>query len=242
MEYTIPKNISDQKRIANIFSSLDSKIALNRRINDNLEQQAQALFKSWFVDYEPFKNGGFVDSELGMIPEGWKVGCLSELLDIRYGKDHKRLSDGNIPVYGSGGIMRFANGSIFEGESVLIPRKGSLNNVLYVNRSFWTVDTMFYSVGKVPNIMKFCHIYLSKLDLSSMNAGSAVPSMTTDILNNLKIIVADKDVYASFNELLSSSYVKIQSNEEENIHLSAIRDILLPKLMSGELTINDSNS
>jgi type I restriction enzyme S subunit len=171
-EVNIP-NIETQQKIANILSSLDDKIEVNRRINEQLEELAQALFKSWFVDFEPFKDGEFVESELGMIPEGWKVGTLGELIEIKYGKDHKKLDDGNIPVYGSGGIMRYVNKSLFTGESVLIPRKGTLNNVMYVNRDFWTVDTMFFSKMKVPNIAIFVYLFLSKKDLASMNSGSA---------------------------------------------------------------------
>ena len=177
-----------QQKIANILSSLDDKIEVNRRINEQLEELAQALFKSWFVDFEPFKDSEFVESELGMIPKGWKVGTLEELIEIKYGKDHKKLDDGNIPVYGSGGIMRYVNKSLFTGESVLIPRKGTLNNVMYVNRDFWTVDTMFFSKMKVPNIAIFVYLFLSKKDLASMNSGSAVPSMTVDILNRIQFI------------------------------------------------------
>ena len=234
--------LEQQKQISTILSSLDDKIELNRRINDNLEQQAQALFKSWFVDFEPFRGGKFVESQLGMIPKGWKVGTLSDLLDIRYGKDHKKLNDGNIPVYGSGGIMRLADGILYNGESVLIPRKGTLNNVLYVNWPFWTVDTMFYSIEKVPNVAKYCHLLLSKLDLASMNSGSAVPSMTTDILNKIQIIVANQDVFSSFNECISSLYLKAKINLDENKRLSETRDLLLPKLMSGRLIIKDLHS
>ena len=234
--------LEQQKQISTILSSLDDKIQLNRRINDNLEQQAQALFKSWFVDFEPFRGGKFVESQLGMIPKGWKVGTLSDLLDIRYGKDHKKLNDGNIPVYGSGGIMRLADGILYNGESVLIPRKGTLNNVLYVNWPFWTVDTMFYSIEKVPNVAKYCHLLLSKLDLASMNSGSAVPSMTTDILNKIQIIVANQDVFSSFNECISSLYLKAKINLDENKRLSETRDLLLPKLMSGRLIIKDLHS
>ena len=235
-------NYELQQKIASILSSFDSKIELNRRINDNLEQQAQALFKSWFVDFEPFKGEKFVESQLGMIPKGWKVGTLSDLLDIRYGKDHKKLNDGNIPVYGSGGIMRLADGILYNGESVLIPRKGTLNNVLYVNWPFWTVDTMFYSIEKVPNVAKYCHLLLSKLDLASMNSGSAVPSMTTDILNKIQVIVANQDVFSSFNECISSLYLKAKINLDENKRLSETRDLLLPKLMSGRLIIKDLHS
>ena len=234
--------LEQQKQISTILSSLDDKIELNRRINDNLEQQAQALFKSWFVDFEPFRGEKFVESQLGMIPKGWKVGTLSDLLDIRYGKDHKKLNDGNIPVYGSGGIMRLADGILYNGESVLIPRKGTLNNVLYVNWPFWTVDTMFYSIEKVPNVAKYCHLLLSKLDLASMNSGSAVPSMTTDILNKIQVIVANQDVFSSFNECISSLYLKAKINLDENKRLSETRDLLLPKLMSGRLIIKDLHS
>ncbi|WP_185150499.1 restriction endonuclease subunit S [Phocaeicola dorei] len=235
-------SLSVQKKMVAILASLDNKIALNRRINDNLEQQAQALFKAWFVDFEPFKGEKFVESQLGMIPEGWKVGTLSDLLDIRYGKDHKKLNDGNIPVYGSGGVMRLADGILYNGESVLIPRKGTLNNVLYVNCPFWTVDTMFYSIEKVPNVAKYCHLLLSKLDLASMNSGSAVPSMTTDILNKIQVIVANQDVFRSFNECISSLYLKAKINLDENKQLSETRDLLLPKLMSGGLIIKDLHS
>ena len=238
IELLLP-NLSHQRKVVSILRSLDSKIELNRRINDNLEQQAQALFKSWFVDFEPFKDEKFVESQLGMIPKGWKVGTLSDLLDIRYGKDHKKLNDGNIPVYGSGGIMRLADGILYNGESVLIPRKGTLNNVLYVNWPFWTVDTMFYSIEKVPNVAKYCHLLLSKLDLASMNSGSAVPSMTTDILNKIQVIVANQDVFSSFNECISSLYLKAKINLDENKRLSETRDLLLPKLMSGRLIIKD---
>ena len=232
-------SLQKQKKIANILSSLDDKIEVNRRINDNLEQQAQALFKSWFVDFEPFKDGEFVESELGMIPKGWRVGTLSELLDIKYGKDHKKLKDGNVPVYGSGGIMRKVEKPLYSGESVLIPRKGTLNNVIYVNEDFWTVDTMFYSIPKVNNVALFTYLFLLGKDLASMNAGSAVPSMTTEILNNMHIVIPGFDALESFNSICSSIFRIIKHNEQESSRLSSLRDTLLPRLMSGELKIND---
>ena len=186
--------LETQKKIASILSSIDSKIELNRRINENLEQQAQALFKSWFVDFEPFKDGKFVDSEQGMIPEGWKVGNLEELVEVKYGKDHKKLTSGTIPVYGSGGIMRYVDQYLYNKESVLIPRKGSLNNVMYINRPFWTVDTMFYTRMKIEGIAKFIYLFMSPKDLLSMNSGSAVPSMTVDILNKIQIIINTRSI------------------------------------------------
>ena len=163
-------SLPTQIKIASILSSFDDKIAINRKICSNLEAQAQALFKHWFVDFAPFKDGKFVESELGLIPEGWRVGRLSELIEVKYGKDHKKLLDGDIPVYGSGGLMRKVNKLLYEGESVLIPRKGTLNNVMYVNEAFWTVDTMFYSVPKLPNIVLFTYILLSKMHIRNLVA------------------------------------------------------------------------
>ena len=203
--------------------------------NHNLEEQAQALYKSWFVDFEPFKDGKFVESELGMIPEGWRVGNLGELLDIRYGKDHKNLSDGPYPVYGSGGFMRKVERPLFEGESVLIPRKGSLNNVMYVNEAFWSVDTMFYSVEKMPNVAKYCYQILSQKDLASMNSGSAVPSMSTDILNTIQVIIPDKKVLEYYNIILSRVFSSCASIRNESFCLVDIRNSILPKLMNGEI-------
>ena len=237
-EFELP-SLEEQNRIANILASIDNKIQLNRQINDNLEQQAQALYKSWFVDFEPFKDGDFVESELGLIPDGWRCGLLSELLAIKYGKDHKKLSDGDIPVYGSGGIMRYVDTKLYEGEAVLIPRKGSLNNVMYVNEAFWTVDTMFYSTAKESNSGIYSYLFLTNKDLASMNAGSAVPSMTTDILNNLQLIIPPKEVLKSFNTLCFILFKCMKQNIIENMNLGNQRDSLLPKLMSGELKINE---
>ena len=229
-------SIQMQKRCVQILDSIENIIALNDRINHNLEEQAQALYKSWFVDFEPFKGGKFVDSELGMIPEGWHVGTLSELLEVRYGKDHKALKDGSTPVFGSGGLMRYAERALYNGESVLIPRKGTLNNVMYFNGPFWTVDTMFYTVERSSNVIKYCHLFLLTQDLASMNAGSAVPSMTTDILNNLPLLIPSSQVLEAFNRVLSSIYEARSQREEESNSLSQSRDTILPQLMSGALT------
>lgn len=233
---TLPP-LAEQKAIAAVLSALDDKIELNNKINKTLEEMAQAIFKSWFVDFEPFQDGEFADSELGMIPKGWRVGKLDEIVAVKYGKDHKKLSDGTVPVYGSGGIMRYAERAIYEKESVLIPRKGTLGNVIYINEPFWSVDTMFYTEMKINYVAKYVFLDISSRDLVSMNAGSAVPSMTTDILNGLKIIVPDSEVLEKFEQVVSPLFNSIQSNTKENEKLAQLRDTLLPKLMSGEIRV-----
>ena len=232
-------DISTQKKIASVLSSLDQRIEGNNLINHNLEEQAKAIFKSWFVDFDPFQNGAFVDSELGQIPAGWNVGTLKDMLEIRYGKDHKKLADGAFPVYGSGGLMRYAEKALFSGESVLIPRKGTLNNVMRVTGDFWTVDTMFYSVPKKAGAAKYTYHILSALDLASMNSGSAVPSMTTDILNAIKIVLPAENVLKEFDRLTSFFWETIETNKMESQRLAQLRDALLPKLMSGEIDVSE---
>ena len=201
---------------------------------------AQAIFKSWFVDYEPFVDGEFIDSELGKIPTGWRTGALSEFVTVKYGKDHKKLANGTIPVFGSGGIMRFVDTALYRSESVLIPRKGTLNNVIYVNQPFWSVDTMFYTEMNRPNLAKFVYFFMRSKDLASMNAGSAVPSMTTEILNTLLVIIPPHEELTRFEEVVAVQFARMQDNLRENDTLIALRDSLLPRLMSGELSVADS--
>lgn len=233
----VPKEFEDQRRIASILSSLDRKIELNNKINADLEEMAQAIFKNWFVDFEPFKNGKFVDSELGMIPEGWKVGCLGDLITIKYGKDHKKLEDGTFPVYGSGGFMRFVNSWLYDGESVLIPRKGTLDNIMYVCEKFWTVDTMFFSVPKMDYVMKYVYNYIKRFDFSKMNEGTSVPSNTAARLNKMPILIPTHEILEMYDETLCPIYNKRKMKDKESRILSLLRDTLLSRLMSGELEI-----
>lgn len=229
--------LEDQRRIASILSSLDRKIELNNKINADLEEMAQAIFKNWFVDFEPFKDGKFVDSELGMIPEGWKVGCLGDLITIKYGKDHKKLDDGTFPVYGSGGFMRFVNSWLYNGESVLIPRKGTLDNIMYVCEKFWTVDTMFFSVPKMDYVMKYVYNYIKRFDFSKMNEGTSVPSNTAARLNKMPILIPTHEILEMYDETLCPVYNKRKMKDKESRTLSTLRDTLLPRLMSGEIEV-----
>lgn len=215
-------DLATQKRISSVFMSIEEKIEVNNRLNGYLEELCDALF----LDF------------LEQADSSWHEGTLEELAEVKYGKDHKKLADGPYPVYGSGGFMRSAEKSLFSGESVLIPRKGSLNNVMYVNEAFWTVDTMFFTVPRIPGAAKFLYQYVKRLDLASMNSGSAVPSMTTSILNALSLPVPPRDSLLSFNAKLQSMYDAVRANNLENRRLESLRDSLLPKLMTGEIDVS----
>ena len=229
----------ERESIAAILSALDDKIELNLQMNKTLEKVAMALYKHWFVDFGPFQDREFVESELGEIPKGWEVKRLDSLLEIKYGKDHKKLEEGIIPVYGTGGIMRYVNQSLYDQEAILIPRKGSLNNLYYINEPFWTVDTLFYSKIKKSGFGKYVFHFLKTLDLVSMDVGSAVPSLTTQLLNRIDIIVPPNQEVLKFEESANIWFKAIQSNIEENKTLTQLRDTLLPKLISGEVRVKD---
>ncbi len=135
--------------------------------------------------------------------------------------------------------MRYAEKPIYDGkESVLIPRKGSLNNVMYVCRPFWSVDTMFYTKMKNKSAGKYLYFFLMEQDLAGMNLGSAVPSMTTDILNSIEVPYPDDSKMNSFDQMIQPMFDLMESLKSEIIKLSAIRDSLLPKLMSGEIDVS----
>jgi len=137
--------------------------------------------------------------------------------------------------------MRYVERSLYDKESVLIPRKGTLNNVMYVNEPFWSVDTMFFTEMKMPNVAKFVFHFVKSKDLAALNAGSAVPSMTTDILNAMELRIADADTFSKFEELVAPMYLTMQQNTQESARLAELRDTLLPQLISGELDVSEIN-
>lgn len=219
-----PTSFALQEMIVKTLEGIDRKLLINEKVNDNLQQQAQAIYSSMFIDNPD---------------PAWSHGHLSDLITVKYGKDHKKLADGIYPVYGSGGIMRYVERPLYNKESVLIPRKGTLNNVMYVNQPFWSVDTMFYTEMKLPNVAKFVYHFVKAKDLASMNAGSAVPSMTTDILNAMEVVIPSASALEEFESLVAPMYEAMEANDVQSKALSQIRDTLLPKLMSGEIDVSD---
>lgn len=259
MDVKVP-SIEKQREIVAQYEAVANKIKVNEAICEKLEATAQALYKHWFVDFEfpvsdtealevsnmassasatrGYKSSGgkmVWNEELGKeIPEGWEVGVLSDLITVKYGKDYKHLNVGNIPLYGSGGIMSYVDSVLYDKPSVLIPRKGSLNNILYVKTPFWSVDTMFYSIPKFENVLIYVFKVLSKLDFNSLNVGSAVPSMTTEYLNSMQILIPNKEILKHFEgELNLIEDYKISINHQ-NQKLTQLQSLLLSRLATLE--------
>ena len=246
--------ISQQKEIVAVLKSFDSKIDLNRRINDNLEQQAQALFKSWFVDFEPFKDGKFVDSELGMIPEGWRVGNLLDIAKL-YDAKRKPLSSRErenmkkiYPYYGATSIMDYVDKYIFDGTYLLMGEDGSVMDdkgypyLQYVFGKFWSNNHAHVMQGKNNFSTEMLHSLLLKKNISPIVTGAVQAKISQANMRKILITQPPHEITIIFSSLIKPIYEIRKKNELENQRLSILRDTLLPKLMSGELKINDINN
>ena len=249
-----------KKDIISILSSLDDKIELNRRINENLEQQAQALFKSWFVDFEPFKGGKFVDSELGMIPEEWRVGYYTELVDIKGGGTPKT----NIEEYWNGDIPFFSpkdvdsncfvldtekhitamgldncNSNLFPSKTVFITARGTVGKIVMAGTEMAMNQTNYALLGK-HNVSQY-YVYLITLQLVTRLLkkanGAVFNAITTRDFTNERIVIPFNSIIKSFSSIVEPLYENILLNEFQIKRLSQLRDTLLPRLMSGKLQI-----
>jgi len=236
-------SIAKQKEIVKEYNIIQNRIALNQQLIQKLEETAQSIYKQWFVDFEfpdengkPYKisGGEMAESELWEIPKGWEVGVLSEMIEVKYGKAYSHLEKGNIPLYGSGGVMGYVNKVLYDKPTILIPRKGSLNNILYLNKPFWSVDTMFYSILKKEYNGCYVFYYLIAMDFNSLNVGSAVPSMTTNYLNNMLIIKPSEIVLRKFDNLVRNLFNQIEFKKVQNEKLKELQNLLLSKLSTIE--------
>lgn len=259
---TLP-SIEKQNRIATFISSLDDKIELNRRINANLEEQAQALFKSWFVDFEPFKDGPFVDSELGKIPKGWRVGVASDFYNITIGKTPPRkeqfwfsknckdivwvsISDmGNSgPFIGDSSeyltmesIKKF-NICVVPIDTVLLSFKLTIGRVAIADKALATNEAIAH-FRTTPDNLEYTYLALKDYEFSSLGSTSSIATaINSKIIKSMPWIMPNENILKQFHKILSPMLNRIRCNIQESNHLSTLRDALLPKLMKGEIKVN----
>ena len=235
-------HIEKQNQIANILRVIDNKIEVNRQINDNLEQQAQALFKSWFVDFEPFRDQPFVESELGMIPEGWRVIELEETCTIRYGKGlgKKDLTQDGFPVFGGNGIIGFYTHFLYELPQILVSCRGAASGKIIESlpKSYVTSNSLVLEL-KDRSYYNYIKLLLLNNPLYDYATGSAQPQITIDNIKGIKIILPLKEVINKVNHTLENIGSIQRNNNEESRRLAELRDTLLPRLMSGEIKVED---
>ena len=246
-------SLTDQRRIASILSSLDRKIELNNKINADLEEMAQAIFKNWFVDFEPFKDGKFVDSELGMIPEGWKVGRLEDIAEIIMGQSPAGNSlnenrEGMIFYQGSSDFgFRFPSIRVFTTEpkrlavtnSVLFSVRAPVGDInvakeeCCIGRGVASIKSKYDYDSYLFYTMKSLHKLFDSFD----GEGTVFGSINKKTLSAIQILLPPDGIVEQFNNIASSFDNRIRSLSDESSRLSLLRDTLLPHLMSGELEV-----
>lgn len=240
---------NDQHKIASILSALDDKIEVNRRINDNLEQQAQALFKSWFVDFEPFRDQPFVESELGMIPKGWRVGTLFDVAEI-FDKQRKPLSGKEregmkrlYPYYGATSCMDYVDNYLFDGIYTLIGEDGSVAKedgspyMQYVWGKFWVNNHAHILQGKNGFSTEMIYVLLSITNIQHLVTGAVQAKLSQANMQKIVLAIPPTNVLNQVRPVIDSMYETRREKVNESRRLAELRDTLLPRLMSGEIKV-----
>ncbi|HBR2700683.1 restriction endonuclease subunit S [Klebsiella pneumoniae] len=289
-----PESHDVMKRVVYFLDSLRKKIIINNSVSRTLEQMAQALFKSWFVDFDPVKAkmavldaGGsqadatlaamsaisgkdtdalevfkrehpeqyaelkataelfpsaMQDSELGDIPEGWYLQRFSNIATLHYGKALKKTEriEGPYSVYGSGGITGSHNSYLVEGPGIIVGRKGSIGTLYWEDGKFHPIDTVYYVENKEGVPLTYLYYLMGTLNLSSMNTDAAVPGLNRDNVYRLETINPEIAILNEFNNHVSALRNMIQRNKSSTETLTQLRDTLLPKLLSGEITLPEA--
>jgi len=272
----IPNTIEEQKQIASVLSSLDDKIELNNQINKNLEEITQAIFKYWFIDFEfpnengePYKSSGgeMVDSELGLIPKGWRIGKIGDYVEVKSGfafknkwwekygipvikirnlknktidfSDISYISEGRVDgkiskfFVSSGDILIAMTGATI-GKIALVPKQNSRALVNQRVGKFFLGEKPLEKLGFIYSILSEKEIFT---EIVSTAHGSAQPNISPTQIKNIKIILPPKKDIDKYNKIVEPAFCKITENVNQNEYLSNLRDILLPKLMSGEIRV-----
>ncbi|HRK85346.1 MAG TPA: restriction endonuclease subunit S [Alcaligenes faecalis] len=251
--------LKTQQEIALMLGALDDRITLLCETNKTLESIAQAIFKSWFVDFDPVRAkmegrqpegmdketaalfpDSFEESEWGTVPKGWLPIRLDSFLELAYGKALKadNRNPGDVPVYGSGGITGWHDTALISSPSIIVGRKGTVGSLYWESRPFFPIDTVFYVKTEKP--LTYCWQLLKTLRLQDMNTDAAVPGLNRENVYRLLVPNAPASLLDAFDATANVLRQSIDHNEEQALSLSTLRDTLLPRLISGQLRLPEA--
>ena len=256
--------LAEQKAIAAVLGALDDKIELNRRMNGTLEAMARALFQSWFVDFEPMRaklDGrqpvgldpataalfpeSFEETAFGHVPNGWGVKMLGEVIELAYGKPLKAedRKHGPVCVYGANGPVGWHDEVLVSGPGIVVGRKGNPGVVTWSHGDFYPIDTTFYvePIGTCRSLY-FLYYALSLHNLANLSADSAVPGLNRNHAYMSKQVIPSQAVLTAFDSQIAPIFAAMHANEQQSRSLALTRETLLPKLISGELTVREKAS
>lgn len=249
--------LHEQRAIAATLGALDDKIELNRKINATLEAMARALFRDWFVDFGPTRakmegRAPYLSPDLWSLfpdrlddkgkPEGWEAGTMSDLFTLQRGFDlpSQDRRDGRYPILAASGPSGFHESHMVKGPGVTTGRSGVLGRVFYVHSDFWPLNTSLWVKDYKRATPLYAYQFLSLIDLAGFNAGSAVPTLNRNHVHGLPAVLPPRELVAAFDQLADGLMSRHRHNEVENEALAQTRDLLLPRLMSGELRVAEA--
>ena len=237
-------NIEIQKKIANILKSLDNKIELNNKINNNLFEQAKALFKNWFIDYEPF-------SADNTMPETWRMGTVGEIIELH---DSKRIPlsgserdkmEKIYPYYGATSLMDYVDNYLFDGIYLLLGEDGTVVDdkgfpiLQYIDGKFWVNNHAHILTGKLGYSVEELYLLFSLTNIKSIVTGAVQQKVSQANLKKVPAIIPPVEVLNQFDDIIQPLFAEIRNLRSENRRLSSIRDSVLPKLMSGDIDVSE---
>jgi type I restriction enzyme S subunit len=241
--------LETQKKICDFLTSIDDKIETNNRINEILEEMAEALFKSWFVNFDRYNK--FKSSNIGEIPEAFEVRTFGDVSE-NYDSDRDPVSktkrneiEGDIPYYGATKVLDFMDDYLFDGKFLLIAEDGSVKTdegypvIQFVNKKFWASNHVHVVQGKGKVSTEFLRWAMSFVKIKPYITGSVQPKLNQTNLNSIELAVPPEEDLEEFTDLVKPLHDRIWQNKKENDYLERLRDTLLPKLMSGEVRVND---
>jgi len=256
--------LAEQRAIARILGALDDKIELNRKTNETLEAMARALFKSWFVDFDPVRAkmkgrrpegmdeetaalfpARLVNAMPEPVPEGWRRCAWGDISKLSYGRALRGYDaqSGRVRVFGTNGPIGWHDEALSEGEGVVIGRKGAYRGIHFTPGPFFVIDTAFF-LERRPQAqfeMRWAFYEMLRIDLNGMDSGSAIPSTNREAFEALQVTFPPVEVQRAFVQALAPAWAIQSARDAESLSVTALRDTLLPKLMSGELRVRDPN-
>ena len=256
-------NARKQRAIADVFESLDDRITLLRETNATLEAIAQALFKSWFVDFDPVRAklegrtpegmdettaalfpDSFEESELGLVPRGWAIGILSNLLVLQRGFDlpSQDRVPGDFPIIAASGPSGTHHESMAKGPGVMTGRSGVLGKVFLELENYWPLNTTLWVKEFRAATPCFAYEVLRMLDFQSFNAGSAVPSLNRNHIHGLRYLIPQRTCIEAYEAIAMDLHTRVKLNSQQAQTLATLRDTLLPRLISGQLRLPEAQT
>ena len=231
-----------QQKIASILSALDDKIELNNKINENLESQAQAIFKAWFVDFEPFG---------GVMPEDWKIGMIKDIIELHDSKriplsgSEREKMDKIYPYYGATSCMDYVDNYIFDGKYLLLGEDGTVIDkngypiLQYVEGKFWVNNHAHIITGKLGYTVEILYLLFKQTNVKHIVTGAVQPKISQANLKKVPVTISSIKDLDAFNNIIQPIFAMIRKNRNENEKLALLRDTLLPKLMNGEIDVSE---